>query len=85
MAGIEHQSIQTGQGIGGNETAPPLDDIALVVVVGGLDQLDEESLLGIHPYRARISILTLPVQLANTPGGTLPQGFSLILVHKGIG
>jgi hypothetical protein len=42
LARVKHQSVQTRQRVGGDEAAPPLDNVALVIVVRGLDQLDDK-------------------------------------------
>ncbi|HWN57491.1 MAG TPA: hypothetical protein VNO74_05290, partial [Methylomirabilota bacterium] len=41
---IQRKPIDGGRGVGGNPAAPPLDDVTLVVVVGRLDQRDQEFL-----------------------------------------
>jgi hypothetical protein len=41
---IQKKPIERGGRICGNPAAPPLDDVTLVVIVGGLDQRDQEFL-----------------------------------------
>ncbi len=42
LVGDAGQTVEGGQGVGGNPGLAPLDDITLVVIVGGFDQLQQE-------------------------------------------
>jgi hypothetical protein len=44
FAYVEREPIQAGKRVGWNEAALPLNDVALVVVVGRFDQFDEKLL-----------------------------------------
>ncbi len=49
---FRQQSVDAGQAVRGDGGAAPLDDIAVVVVMGRLDQNDREPALG-HPALVR--------------------------------
>src|SRR5262249_4993793 len=49
--GVDRESVQTGERIGRYPPAPPLDHVTVVVIVRGLDQLDQEP--AVRPPGAR--------------------------------
>lgn len=49
IARVKSQTVKARKRVGGNKTAPPLDDVTVVIVMRWLDQFEQESNAVVFP------------------------------------